>query len=397
MPLRWIVLAGLVTARIAWGFQLPIVTILAPGLMEGLALDVVSIGTLAGLFTLPGLVLAIPGGMLSQKLGERRFIVACLVALTAGGILCGLTESFWLLWLGRLIAGSGAIGINVAMTKVVIDWFANKEINTAMSIFLSGFLVGMALAMVSLGQFATPGNWPWGFFLASTIGFTALVLFLATYKPAPGSEKQLGSLPRLKLSELGLVSIAGLIWALYNAAFIIYVGFFPLYLIDQGHSTEVAASTVGAGIWIAILGVPLGGFIADKINRTNAYIITSVLFYAFAMLLTIPWSHSIPFLLFLFVLANGVGSLCIGSIVALASEGLRPEVRGTGMGVFYTWLYGGIAAGPIMGGYVSDITREPAASIFLFTATLIVALLSLGVFRLLQARHREAFAANRLD
>jgi len=170
VPLRWIVLAGLVTARIAWGFQLPIVTILAPGLMEGLALDVVSIGTLAGLFTLPGLVLAIPGGMLSQKLGERRFIVACLVALTAGGILCGLTENFWLLWLGRLIAGSGAIGINVAMTKVVIDWFANKEINTAMSIFLSGFLVGMALAMVSLGQFATPENWPWGFYLASTIG-----------------------------------------------------------------------------------------------------------------------------------------------------------------------------------------------------------------------------------
>ena len=137
MQTRWIVLIGVVTARVAFAFQLQTVAVIAPGLMQSFGFDAVAIGILTGLFMLPGLVFAVPSGMLSQKIGERPFLIGCLVALTAGGAVCAIADGYWTLWAGRLISGFGAIGINVAMSKIVIDWFADKELNTAMALFLT--------------------------------------------------------------------------------------------------------------------------------------------------------------------------------------------------------------------------------------------------------------------
>ncbi|MEH6526531.1 MAG: MFS transporter [Sneathiella sp.] len=387
IPRRWIVLLGLVVARLAFGFQLQTVSVLAPGLMQGLALDLIEMGTLVGLFMLPGLLLALPGGMISQKIGERRFLIGCLLAMAFGGFLCGMAEDYSTLWIGRLISGFGAIGINVAMSKIVIDWFAGKEINTAMAIFLSGFPVGIALALVSLGHLATPDGWPLGLHSAAMFSFVALLVFLVSYRRAPVSSSQGGPAPRLNFAEVALVSVAGLIWALYNAAFMITVSFVPLYLISEGHSAVGAASLMGIGVWASIFGVPFGGIVADKIRRVNLFIISSLLFWAVSILLVIPFSHSTFSLAILLAAMTFVSSLSAGPIVALTSEVLRAEVRSTGMGVFYMWLYGGLALGPMMGGYVSDAVRDPVAPIYLITTLLVVAAMTLGLFRLLQSRY----------
>jgi predicted MFS family arabinose efflux permease len=355
--------------------------------MQGLALDIVEIGTLAGLFMSPGLLLAVPGGMISQKVGERRFLIACLLAMTFGGLLCGFAEGCWTLWLGRLSSGFGAIGINVAMSKIVIDWFAGKEINTAMAVFLSGFPVGIALALISLGHLATPDGWALAFHATSAFSFLALLVFLATYRPAPSSGTQAGSAPRLNVTEVTLVSVVGLIWALWNGAFMISVSFVPLYLISEGHSAGTAASLMGIGVWASILGVPFGGVIADKIKRVNLLIAATTLFWGFGMLLVIPLSHSPFFLVTVLAATTVVGSLSAGAIVALTSTVLRPEVRSAGMGVFYMWLYGGLALGPILGGYASDLTGSPAAPIYLFAAILVASVLTLWLFQMLRSRY----------
>ena len=59
-------LIGVVIARVAFSFQLQSVAVVAPGLADGLGLDSTSLGTIIGLFMLPGLVLAIPGSLPSR-------------------------------------------------------------------------------------------------------------------------------------------------------------------------------------------------------------------------------------------------------------------------------------------------------------------------------------------
>ncbi len=394
MPTRWIVLSGLVVARLAFAFQLQSVAVVAPGLMQDLTLDPVAIGTLAGLFMLPGLILAIPGGMLSQKIGERRFLISCLLAMTLGGAICGLAESYWVLWFGRLISGFGAIGMNVAMSKIVIDWFAGKEIATAMALFLTGFPGGIALALVSLGYFATVNSWPLAFFATAAFSFLALIVFVLTYRQAPQSDVTGASTSKLSTAELGMVSLSGLIWALYNAAYMIVVSFVPLYLISQGLSAGTAASLVGIGLWIAIVAGPLGGYLVDRLGRPNMIISAGVLFWGFGLLLVIPWSTSIPLLVALFAVTYLIGNIPPGPIVALASEVLRPDARGAGMGVFYTWLYLGLAVGPMMAGYVLDVSGEPASSLYLVAFLSLLTIVALAIFRAFQARWYSAPARN---
>jgi len=100
----------------------------------------------------------------------------------------------------------------------------------------------------------------------------------------------------------------------------------------------------------------------------------------------IPWADSLPLLLALVALVSFVAHLAPGPIVALAGEVLRPHVRSAGMGIFYTVLYAGLALGPVLAGFVSDITGNPAAPVYLIAVLAVLAVVVLGLFRSLQAR-----------
>lgn len=385
MATRWKVLVGLVLARIAFAFQLQTVGVVAPGLIEGLGFDALQIGTLIGLFSLPGLVLAIPGGILGQWLGERRFLTGCLVAMTAGALLCGWASVPWLLWVGRALAGFGAIGLNVVMSKVVIDWFAGRELATAMALFLVGYPFGIGLALTTLGPLATAAGWPLAFQAGAALALAALAGFLATYRPVAAA-RPAASRTRLLPRELGMVSLSGLVWALYNAAYMIFVSFLPLHLVAAGMAREVAASLVGVGLWVSLAAGPFGGALVDRIGRATPIILAGLGVWTAGALLSIPLAGSAAALGPVLAVSALFGSAAAAPIVALASEVLRPEARGAGMGVHYTWLYGGIALGPVIGGYASDATGDARAPIFALAGLCALAALVLMAFRLIQRR-----------
>ena len=395
MARRWIVLAGCILARVAFAYQFQSLAVVAPGFIGEFGLDALSVGTLVGLYMLPGFFLAIPGGMLSQWVGERRFLTGCLATMVAGALICGFASGYWSICVGRLLSGLGAIGLNVVMAKIVIDWFQDKEIATAMALFLAGYPAGIGLALVTLGTLATPEGWSHAFLITGALGFVALIVFAATYRPV--QLKTEGSTPALKpsMGEVGMVCVAGAIWALYNAAYIIMVSFVPLFLHSAGMASATAASLVGIGLWVAIVAAPIGGVLADRSRKPNLLIVAGVLIWGLGLTLVIPWADSPLLLLTLIIVTAFIGNLPPGAIVALASEVLRPKARSAGMGIYYTWLYAGLALGPMLAGLVSDLTGDPAAPVCLIGVLALLTVFALGLFRALQARGFPAAARRR--
>jgi len=395
MATRWIVLAGCILARVAFAYQFQSLAVVAPGFVREFGLDALSVGTLVGLYMLPGFFLAIPGGMLSQWVGERRFLTGCLATMVAGALICGFASGYWSICVGRLLSGLGAIGLNVVMAKIVIDWFQDKEIATAMALFLAGYPAGIGLALVTLGTLATPEGWSHAFLITGALGLVALIVFAATYRPA--QLKTEGSTPALKpsMGEVGMVCVAGAIWALYNAAYIIVVSFVPLFLHSAGMASATAASLVGIGLWVAIVAAPIGGVLADRSRKPNLLIVAGVLIWGLGLTLVIPWADCPLLLLTLIIVTAFIGSLPPGAIVALASEVLRPQARSAGMGIYYTWLYAGLALGPMLAGLVSDLTGDPAAPVYLIGVLALLTVFALGLFRALQARGFPAAARRR--
>src|SRR5262249_29252905 len=129
-------------------------------LIDALALDFATIGVLIGLYMLPGIAIALPGGVLGQKFGARRIVLAGLLMMALGGALMGLSASFAMLAAGRLIAGTGAVLFNVMVTKMVADWFAGREIVTAMGILISSWPLGLALGLMGFAPLAAAHGWP---------------------------------------------------------------------------------------------------------------------------------------------------------------------------------------------------------------------------------------------
>ena len=62
MTNRWAVLAILCLARMSMGLHLQVVAAVAPFLIADLGLTYAEIGVLIGIFMLPGVFLALPGG-----------------------------------------------------------------------------------------------------------------------------------------------------------------------------------------------------------------------------------------------------------------------------------------------------------------------------------------------
>ena len=155
---RWSILALLFAVRTGMGLQYQAVAALSPMLMADLSLTVADIGLLIGLYHAPGAILAFPGGAIGARLGDRRVVLIGLALMIAGELAMALVPAWSMQIAGRLLAGIGGILLNVSMTKMVADWFAGREINTAMAIFGNSAPFGIALALLALPSIAGAGG-----------------------------------------------------------------------------------------------------------------------------------------------------------------------------------------------------------------------------------------------
>ncbi|MGK7871205.1 MFS transporter [Falsiroseomonas sp. E2-1-a20] len=385
---RWLALAVLTTARVSMGFQFQSIASVAPLIIEDLGLSYAALGTLIGLYMLPGIALSLPGALIGRLYGDKRTVALGLVLMAAGGILAGLAEGHAVLLTGRLISGAGAIVLTVLMTKMVTDWFAGCEIVLAMAIFINSFPIGIGLAMMSLGLVARGGGWRLAMFATTVLALLSLLLFLVAYRRhpndgrGPASTKKMGD--GINRRELRLVCIAGTIWGTFNGTFAIMLGFSPILLVTSGMTVVQAGLVVGTAGWLVVASVQAGGILAQRGGRATALVLMGLFGWGLCLLL-MPLIAPAPPLL----IAGLMMGLPVGVLLSLPSEVLRPESRGVGMGVFQTCNFAIFAALPALAGRLQDLIGNPATPFYVATASTMAMVLGYGLFRAVQVRQRS--------
>ena len=106
---RWRALAVLTAARTSLGFQFQSIASLSADLIPGQGLSFATLGVLIGLYFLPGVVVSLPVGALSRRLGDKRLVLAGLVLMTLGAGVCAAAGNSTTLAVGRVIAGVGGV------------------------------------------------------------------------------------------------------------------------------------------------------------------------------------------------------------------------------------------------------------------------------------------------
>src|ERR1700743_3682401 len=136
-------------------FQFQSVAAVAPLLGQTFGVGLADIGLLIGLYFTPGVALALPGGAIGQRFGDKNTVLGALLLMLLGSLAMAFSGSWSGQIAGRLVAGAGGVLLNVQMTKMLTDWFAGKEIATAMAIFVNSWPAGVAISLLTLPLIGT--------------------------------------------------------------------------------------------------------------------------------------------------------------------------------------------------------------------------------------------------
>jgi predicted MFS family arabinose efflux permease len=373
---RWAILAALSLTRFSFGYQFQSMASVAPALTRELGIDQAAAGTLIGLYWVSGVFIALPGGWLGQRFGDKRMALAGGILVVAGGLLCAGGESYATLAAGRAVAGLGGIVMNIMAVKMLTDWFAGRELGFAMGTLFGSFPLGIALALAIQAPLAAAAGWP--AVMLTTAALAPAALAAAPKRPAPHV-----FLPR---RELVLLSLAGIGVALYNGAFLVYVSYAPMLLVASGFAVVEAGLVLAATSAISTFTLPLGGHLADRSGRPRAVLFGGALAFC-ACVALLPAAAATQSLLAVAIAAaliSILGSMPVSPMVALPAAALPAERRAVGLGLFYTWFYFGAAVSPALGGWLYDLAGTPAAPVYLnavlglATVALYVAFIRLG-------------------
>ncbi len=380
MTNRWMVLALVFVTRTSMGFQFQSVASVAPLMIADLGLSYAQLGTLIGLYMLPGAFFALPGGVIGHRFGVRRVAIAGLVLMVAGGAVTAGAGGFGGAVSGRLLSGAGAVVMNILLATMVSAWFAGKELSTAMAIMLTSWPVGLGLASATLGGVAAGTSWRTAVMTtAAAAGLGVILMLLGRDAPGAGAGPARAT---LRGRELGLSVSAGFAWGCFNASLVAIIAFGPGLLIARGAALGDAGRVVSLAIWLTMLSVPLGGLLTDRLQRPSLLIVTGSLAAAATMLLIPVVAHA--GLVFCLVgLAIGAPP---GGLMALLPKALPPDRLATGFGVFYTVFYVMMALTQPAAGLVRDVAGDPAAPIVFAALVMAATVVGLAVFRRLERR-----------
>lgn len=403
---RWAVLALVIGARVATTVQVQSVGALGPTLLADadLALDYAGLGILIGAYMLPGVFVALPTGWLTSRLGERRIVLAGLVLSTAAGFAFAVAPGFGTAFVARLVAGAGTALLNVVLSAMVMARFTGPALAPAMGGFLAAYPFGIGLVMVTLPALAAASSWRTAMMAvaAGCAVVLAAVPFVMAVQPArpaptayaPGAADGATSPSRLLAArEWGPVLASGIAWALFNAGYAVLLGFTPALLTGRGASPETAGALASLAGWACIPLAPLGGAFAEWTGRPLLTITICLSAIAAATLALAagagPQSGEL-------LVAGMLTSLVATVIMTLPARALSPEHRATGMGVYYTIFYAGMAALPPVAGWAADGAGGPPVALGVAAAFFASTIVGVVICGWLLTRHRPANCTRRI-
>jgi predicted MFS family arabinose efflux permease len=381
------VLALIIAARIAITIQMQSVGAVGPLLLAdpGLGIAYTGLGALLGAYLLPGVFVALPSAWMMVRLGERRMVLAGLLLATVGGLAIAAAPSFNTAFAARLAAGASTALLNVVLSAMLMARFTGPALAPAMGGFLAAYPFAVGLSFLVLPALGIAAGWRGAMLVVAAL--CALTLAAAPFVLARAPAGRAGSSTQpllLRPGEWGPVLAAGLAWVGFNVGAVVVFGFAPALLAERGFSPEAAGALTSLAGWGCALLLPIAGALAERSGWPLLVAAASLGATGAAVLaLAADIGPAAAALL----VAGLVSALPAPVIMTLPARALSPETRATGMGLFWTVYYAGMALLPPVAGWAADATGSgAAAALCVAAAFLFAAIACMAAYTSLLAR-----------
>jgi len=195
---RWRILAVLYLCQLSFAVTFQSIPPVMSLVIAHFRLSHHEAGLLMSVFSLPGIFLSLPSGLLSDRWGVKPVGVGALILTAVGTLLVATGQSFPIVLAGRILAGLGAVTLIISIPKAIAQWFAGGEMGVAMGIYNTGMPLGSIAMLNAAPALSTLWGWRTGVWATLAFTVTAVAIFsifyrnpttLVTQKPkdAPGA------------------------------------------------------------------------------------------------------------------------------------------------------------------------------------------------------------------
>jgi MFS family permease len=332
-----------------------------------------ALGALGTAFTLLYAFVGIPLGRLSDRISRKKILGIAVLAWSLLTSISGMARSYGQMFAARLGVGAGEAACAPAATSLIGDLFPPARRARAMSVFMLGLPIGIALSYLVSSFVAHTWGWRAAFFVAGIPGVLCAIAALFIDEPPRGmlEKRTFAARPWRVLLTIPTMWWLVLSGALHN--FNMYaLGSFLTPLLMRYHGATLRQAGVIAMASYGLAGIPgllIGGALADRLSvrRKNGRLLVgavSILISVPLLLLALltPAHHTLMFVVFA---AAGCMAMYVyySSVYATLHDVVEPALRGTAMALYFFAMYVlGASFGPLVTGMASDFfTRRAAA------------------------------------
>ena len=283
-----------------------------------------------------------PVSILVDRWSRRKTIGLMATIWSIATALCALTGNFSQLFLARILIGVGEAGYAPGGTAMISGMYPQGKRAKMMGFWNASIPLGTAIGVILGGIIATQWGWRHAFGLVALPGMVVAVIFffVKDYKTIDLSYTSIkNEKVKMKINDIlrEFLSKPSLIFTYFGISFVIFVTtslitwLTTYFQVTRNMAQDKAGKLTGAIMALAIIGAPLGGYIADRWRKTNlrarlffptfSTLVSAVFLFAALFL----FNGRMQFVMFLFM---GVSiTSFISAAAAVTQDVIHPGLR----------------------------------------------------------------------
>ncbi len=331
------------------------------------------VGIIIGGYAITQMLFQVPFGMASDKIGRKKTIIVGLLIFAFGSFIAGTATDVYMLLIGRLLQGAGAIGS--VITATISDVVREEERSKAMAIMGASVGTSFALSMVAGPAIASSFGVPTLFFFVCFLALFSIFI-LIKFVPNPPKIKHTyldhDKFNMFKNANLMKMNITNMVVkGLMTFAFMII----PIVLTKTyGWQMSELYKIYLPAMVVGLLTMGPAAVFAEKKGKFKLILLLGIMFLAISYFVI---GVSSTYMIF----SIGVVLFFVGFnlqepiMQSLASKYAKIHQRGTVLGIFNSFGYFGTFLGGMIGGMLLDITTLSTISYGIIAICIVWAIL----------------------
>lgn len=374
-------LLGLVLAVVLMMVGVGMIVALLPQRVVDLDGNGRSVGYIASSFAFAYLLLQVPAGRLSDKIGFKRLLIVGYFLCSLAGLVFYFAASSRMIFFARFLQGAGEapvwalapalLSLRFPLTKGRVMGVYNAAFHLGLTL---GPLIGIVLVKVlNVNQI----------FLIYSLSCLAgaIVICLLVENPAKNEKETVSLMDFHTILELikhqqVLICFMGI--TLYGAVYGSFLTAIPAFLLQEKAFGAVDIGAFFSLFYVAVsLSQAITGPLTDRFGR-NMFMVLGLLIAAIGIIIA-PVFHMPLILLVLTIASLGLGIFHLASM-AFLNEAVPDSFKGTISGMYYLfWGTGMFFGPPIMTRIAAAISFQASTACY----SLLMLLVSAGMIKLL--------------